>query len=93
MRRALVAVIVLGMLSAIAPTGARADAATTAGIDAFAPTAEDEGHRYRFRGRLLGTAFSDRLSLGGEIEFAKYETMLAGLPGIQVKSYNLRGVV
>ena len=92
MRRTLVAMTVLGMLLAVAPTSARAEPFANADA-AVAPQGRDQGHRYRFIGRLLGTAYADHLLIGGEIELGKYETMLGGLPGIQVKSYNLRGVV
>jgi hypothetical protein len=99
-RRLFVAALIVGALqvptarSAAAgelASGASRFAATTA--TAFQQTEEDRGHRYRFMGRLLGTAFADRVRVGGEIELGKYETMLAGLPGIQVKSYDLRGVM
>jgi hypothetical protein len=93
MRRGLVAVLVLGALSSL-PTSAGADSYASSGPgSSFAMSEEDRGHRYRFMGQLLGTAYSDRLLIGGEIELGKYETILAGMPGIQVKSYNLRGVV
>lgn len=74
-------------------TDPRANRFVPSTVTAFQQTEEDRGHRYRFMGRLLGTAFSDRVRVGGEIELGKYETMLAGLPGIQVKSYDLRGVM
>ena len=60
---------------------------------AFAPSDDDIGHRYKFLGRSLVSAFGDRLEIGAEIELSKYSTMLAGLPGIQVKSYNIRTVL
>jgi len=75
------------------PLGAGADMFASAGVSPSINADEDRGHEYRFMGQLLGTAYSDRLRIGGEIERAKYDTELAGLPGIQVKSYNLRGIV
>jgi len=94
MRRTIVAWTLLGTLAALAPASAFADTyASSDSLPLLSQHNEDEGHRYKFRGQLLGTAFSERIRVGGEIEFSKYETSLAGLPGIQVKSYNLRGVV
>ena len=93
MRNTLVAMVALVLFTAVAPlrgaadTFAAGDFRVTPGFD------EDRGHRYRFRGQLLGTAFSERLRIGGEFEVGKYETMLAGLPPVQVKSYDVRAVV
>ena len=106
MRRALVAATLVAatFLLALRPSDVRADVyagATGTGLapthhtplSGFAPKEDDQGHRYRFIGRMLGTAYTDRLRLGAEVELSKYETMLAGLPGIQVKSYNIRAVL
>lgn len=93
MRRALV---VLAMA-----TAAIAAVPATAGADGFTPTpvtpedyedlVDDLGHKYKFKGRALGSAFSEHLQYGGAMEFSKYETDLVGLPGIQIKSYDFRG--
>ena len=93
MRRWIVVVLVFVALLAAMPMSAGADTYASGDVVNFAPRGEDQGHKYRFMGRLLGAAYSDHLLLGGEIELAKYETMLAGMPGIQVKSYNLIGEV
>jgi len=93
MRRALVAALLTGVLVAAMPLGARADMFASGGISPSIYADEDRGHQYRFMHHLLGTAYSGRIRIGGEIELAKYDTELAGLPGIQVKSYNLRGLV
>lgn len=92
MRRALVAAVVLATLSAALPISAGAQTLVSAAVGPATESAEDRGHRYRFI-QLLGSAYSDHIRLGGEIELSKYETILAGLPGIQVKSYNLRGAL
>jgi len=90
--------------SSVAATDARADVYASTTNFANAPThyipgtgfvakGEDQGHRYRFIGQMLGTAYADRVRLGAEIELSKYEAELAGLPAIQVKSYNIRALL
>jgi hypothetical protein len=92
--------LILGSF-AVAPSDTRADVYATTSAVGIAPTQSmfgtafvhedaDQGHEYRFVGQMLGTAYADRLRLGAEIELSNYDTELAGLPGIQVKSYNIR---
>jgi len=73
------------------PLGVSAQTFAAGDVDLSSNFDEDQGHRYRFRGRLIGTAFSERVRVGGEFEIGKYETALAGLPPVQVKSYDVRG--
>ena len=99
MRRALVAamglagVLGIGVSLVASPAAAEARSARVNVGGAFAPKDDDIGHRYKFLGRSLVNAYDDRIFLGAEIELSKYSTMLAGLPGIQVKSYNIRTVL
>ena len=92
MRLALVATIAFATVSLALPKSADAETFVSGGAALAAQADDDRGHRYQFI-QLLGTGYSDLVRLGGELELSRYETMLAGLPGIQVKSYNLRGVL
>lgn len=92
MRRALVATIAIAMASATLPMSVDAETFVSGGAGLISQADDDRGHRYQFI-QLLGTGYSDHVRLGGELELSKYETMLAGLPAIQVKSYSLRGVL
>lgn len=77
----------------VLPSGVAAQTFAAGDVDLSSNFDEDRGHRYRFRGQLIGTAFSERVRVGGEFEIGKYETALAGLPPVQVKSYDVRGVL
>lgn len=93
MQRAFVAAVVFWIVAFVSPAGVSAETFVAGDLNVAPYLDEDRGHRYHFRGQLIATAFSERIRIGGEFEVAKYETTLAGLPPIQVKSYDLRGVV
>lgn len=46
-----------------------------------------------FVGQLLGGGFGDRLRLGGEFEYRRYEIELFDLEGVGVQSYDVRAVL
>lgn len=85
--------IALSIVAAAPAAAGDRSFAPVAILGAFAPNDDDIGHRYKFLGRSLETSFGDRLFIGAEIELSKYSTMLAGLPGVQIKSYNIRTVL
>ena len=92
MRRAFVATIAIAMASATLPMSVDAETFVSGGAGLISQADDDRSHRYQFI-QLLGTGYSDHVRLGGELELSKYEAMIAGLPAIEVKSYNLRGVL
>ena len=56
MKRTLVAAITLWMVASFSPAGVEAQTFVSGDLNVAQYLDEDRGHRYRFRGQLIGTA-------------------------------------
>lgn len=88
-RRWCVAAVALLLWGVALP--AQADLHISGGVGGLVPWRGEVGHSSI--GQVLGSIFSERLRIGGEVEYSSYQTDTVGLDDVGVTSYNGRAIV
>lgn len=70
---------------------AQADLHITGGVGGLVPWRGEVG--YSSIGQVLGSIFSERLRIGGEVEYRSYQTTSVGADDLGVTSYDGRAIV